>query len=51
MPFQLDEHYALNAKKGAEKFQKERDGLLAIEFLAAKSVVGLYRRFAPSLWG
>jgi hypothetical protein len=46
---QLPENYALNAQKGAEKFQKDLDGLLAIEFFATKSVVGIYGRFGSSL--
>src|SRR5206468_13000095 len=49
MPFPLPENYALNAQKGAEKFQKDLDGLLAIELFATKSVVGLYGRFGSSL--
>jgi len=46
MPYQPDENYALNAKKGAEKFQKDRNGSLVIEFSAEKSVL-VFGRFEP----
>jgi hypothetical protein len=46
----IDENYALNAKKGAQKFQKRVETVFfCMDVLAAKSVVGLLSNWA-TLW-